>query len=93
MKTCSCGRHHDAAAWRGLPFVGVQAMGGERVELRNCQCRSTIAVELGPDESVCIGCGARLDAELKVCGEADGVFCPACAFACGLVGMIRRSAA
>ena len=51
-KRCkACGASYDAAAWLALPFVGVQMeyAGNELVpgsELRNCSCRSTLAVEV-----------------------------------------------
>lgn len=46
VKVCSCGREHDAAAWKALPYVGVQDDVDCRFELRNCVCGSTIAVML-----------------------------------------------
>lgn len=54
-KRCGCGREHDAAAWRALPFVGVQDDVDCRFELRNCVCGSTIAVLL----CAVNGCGER----------------------------------
>ena len=48
-KTCGCGRTHDAAGWAALPLVGhmdLDADGDARVELRNCVCRSTLAIDL-----------------------------------------------
>jgi hypothetical protein len=40
--TC-CERVHDSYAWSNLPAIGVM-MGS--LELRNCPCGSTLAVEL-----------------------------------------------
>lgn len=45
-KRCSCGREHDAAAWKALPYCGVQEDVDARFELRHCVCGSTIAVLL-----------------------------------------------
>jgi len=47
VKTCSCcGRTFDAAAWAKLPLVGHQDFDEERLELRSCTCRSTLAVQV-----------------------------------------------
>lgn len=47
-KICTCcGKSHDAAAWKALEFVGTWGDSVETLELRNCQCHSTIAVVLG----------------------------------------------
>lgn len=49
-KRCACGRSYDAIAWAELPRIGEIDNGreaGERMELRNCPCGSTIARELG----------------------------------------------
>jgi hypothetical protein len=47
VHACSCGRRHTQAQWGALPFVGVQETSdGERLELRNCSCGSTRALEL-----------------------------------------------
>lgn len=46
-KVCGCGREHDAFAWARLPFVGLMDLGdGAALELRNCSCDSTLAVEV-----------------------------------------------
>lgn len=46
-KTCACGRVHDFDAWASLPLAGEMAGGnGERLELRTCPCKSTIAIVL-----------------------------------------------
>jgi hypothetical protein len=48
-KKCNCcGKVHDAQAWDALPLVGRQDDGVELLELRNCTCRSTIAIAYGP---------------------------------------------
>lgn len=37
----------DPAAWQALHFVGIQdGAGGPDLELRNCRCGSTLAIEL-----------------------------------------------
>jgi hypothetical protein len=47
MKRCACGVGHTADGWRRLRLLGVQDLGdGERAELRNCICGSTLAIEL-----------------------------------------------
>jgi hypothetical protein len=48
LKTCACGLGYDVDAWRGLVFVGVHREGGgyPDLELRNCSCGSTMAVEV-----------------------------------------------
>lgn len=48
-KTCACGAVHDAASWARLLFRGYMAdreinPDGERLELRDCTCGSTIAI-------------------------------------------------
>lgn len=44
-KRCACGRVHDAAAWRALPYVGRWQLVDDEpaLELRNCPCGSTLA--------------------------------------------------
>lgn len=49
FKRCRCGRTFTKAQWEELPYVGVQPTYDERgsmLELRNCPCGSTIAVEM-----------------------------------------------
>jgi CheY-like chemotaxis protein len=49
-KRCACGRSYGADAWRALRWIGEVDNGraiGERIELRNCECGSTIAREVG----------------------------------------------
>lgn len=46
-KVCTCcGTPHDAFAWSRLPYVGVMRDEEGAIELRNCGCGSTIAVEI-----------------------------------------------
>lgn len=52
IKTCPCcGRAHDADSWAALPlcgYVGHYRAHGQKyaIELRHCECRSTIGVEV-----------------------------------------------
>jgi hypothetical protein len=49
-KRCLCGRAYDVETWTQLAKVGEIDNGrevGERMELRNCKCGSTLAWELG----------------------------------------------
>lgn len=56
VKVCSCGAEHTAHSWAALELVGRQFVPAdsegpaETIELRNCYCNSTIAVEV-PDAS------------------------------------------
>lgn len=46
-KQCGCGASYYAGEWTSLPFVGYQSDGDDgRLELRNCSCKSTLAVEI-----------------------------------------------
>ncbi len=46
-KICACGRTHDAFEWARLPLVGEMDDGdGGVLELKNCGCGSTLAVEV-----------------------------------------------
>lgn len=45
-KACGCGARHDGTGWAGLPLVGWNDDGVEVLELRNCPCGSTLAVEV-----------------------------------------------
>ena len=50
-KQCpSCQRLYDETHWKGLPYVGLMDDGVVVLELRNCPCRSTIAIRLRPSE-------------------------------------------
>ena len=46
IKVCSCGRQYSSGTWKLLPYVGEQDDGVERLELRNCVCRSTLSIVL-----------------------------------------------
>jgi hypothetical protein len=52
IKTCGCGRSYGRKSWRALPFVGRQHTPkddygpAETIEMRNCPCGSTLAVEV-----------------------------------------------
>lgn len=55
VKTCGCcGRQYDRSWWDILPLVGyVGAASGEDsqvLELRNCKCESTLALEITREE-------------------------------------------
>lgn len=43
FKTCPCGQSFTGPRWKGLLFVGYQAGDDGDLELRNCDCGSTIA--------------------------------------------------
>jgi len=49
---CPCGRAYTATEWAALPYVGEQVIPAdeygpeERIELRDCACGSTRAVEV-----------------------------------------------
>lgn len=45
-KRCGCGAQHDRKSWEQLPLVGEADYDGERLQLRNCQCHSTLAIEV-----------------------------------------------
>jgi CheY-like chemotaxis protein len=49
-KRCACGHVYERPGWERLPLVGEIDNGrgvGERIELRDCGCGSTLAWELG----------------------------------------------
>jgi DNA-binding response OmpR family regulator len=51
VKRCSCGRIYDWPTWGALQFVGEIDNGrevGERLELRQCVCKTTLAWQIGP---------------------------------------------
>lgn len=49
VKSCKCGLAFDESAWRALPLTGTMSDGdGGELELRNCHCGSTIAIEIVP---------------------------------------------
>lgn len=55
VKTCGCGLSYNRAEWDALAYVGTQkTFGAPDLELRNCACMSTLAIELpGRDCTVC----------------------------------------
>ena len=89
-KRCSCGRAHTSEEWLKLPLVGLQRFPwGEVLELRNCVCGSTRAVEV--QEPVIDACA--------VCSSIDEVLpvgdLPACSFCAEMLraGVERQVAA
>lgn len=56
FKVCSCGNEYDLGSWMALPIVGTQFVpagdGPDEpeywLELRDCPCGSTLAIELRP---------------------------------------------
>lgn len=50
VKACRCcGKEHCAEGWRALPCIGVMGDDEELLELRNCHCGSTLAIEIPRD--------------------------------------------
>jgi DNA-binding response OmpR family regulator len=50
-KRCGCGRVYNRETWTALGIVGEIDNGrdvGERLELRQCACKSTLAWQIGP---------------------------------------------
>ena len=47
---CACGREYTEEEWGTLHFIGQQIDQFEELELRNCRCGRTIAVEIGQEE-------------------------------------------
>ncbi len=48
FKRCACGRAFTREGWGGLEVVGIyvdESDAGNNLEMRNCTCRSTIAVK------------------------------------------------
>lgn len=44
---CSCGRAHTREQWSALEYCGVMDLDGSQpLELRNCVCGSTRAIEI-----------------------------------------------
>jgi len=44
IKTCACGRSYTAEQWRRLRLVGIQPDEPVDLELRDCECGSTLAM-------------------------------------------------
>lgn len=66
MKRCACGVGHTAVSWRGLRLVGIWDLGdGERAEMRNCVCGSTLCIEL-PSEGLVADLARVFSAEAAV---------------------------
>jgi hypothetical protein len=76
-KKCACGRVHTRAGWAKLPLVGHQDDGDEGLlELRNCFCRSTLAIHATePELGACRRCGRCEELltwrGLQVCVECE----------------------
>lgn len=52
IKICRCHRTYTRESWDALPLVGIQHVDeGLDLELRNCGCGSTIAIELVDPEA------------------------------------------
>ena len=52
---CSCGLAHSPAEWKKLPLVGIQRFdGGGALELRNCPCGSTRAIDVSANTCACV---------------------------------------
>lgn len=41
---CACGRSHTREQWGELEYVGPMDDGVDEIEMRNCECNSTVAV-------------------------------------------------
>ena len=48
-KRCACGRAWTESDWSTLRHVGVLDLGGDRLDLRQCTCESTIAVPISAE--------------------------------------------
>jgi hypothetical protein len=46
IKECGCGRQYSRETWSTLRLVGRQGDDDGAIELRDCVCRSTIAVDV-----------------------------------------------
>jgi hypothetical protein len=52
MKTCACGLCYSAEGWAALRYVGAMSDGEDgEIELRDCACGSTLAIELPVDRA------------------------------------------
>lgn len=50
VATCGCGREYTLPQWEALEYVGEMGDEVEKLELRNCHCRSTIARPIENEE-------------------------------------------
>lgn len=51
MIKCACGRVYTAVTWQDLHKIGNMEMPwGEILELRNCDCNSTLTITLDPGD-------------------------------------------
>ena len=99
VAVCACGRSFTGPEWIALPYVGLLADDAERIELRNCPCRSTRGVSLSMETAPrplsprevflardeCAACGG-LGA---VMGDAELTRCP-CVRRVGIVWTVSR---
>ncbi len=46
VKSCGCGRSYDPEEWKGLAKCGVVKDPLGDLEMRNCACGSTLAIEM-----------------------------------------------
>jgi hypothetical protein len=93
IKSCTkCNYVYDAIEWARLPIVGIQGDKVERLDLRTCvqaDCRSTLALVMPEDVSVCLGCGKWLGAGQIKTYAPLGVICESCAARSALVPRYR----
>jgi hypothetical protein len=83
FKACSaCGRGYTREEWLALPLVGIQPdLGGGSMELRNCVCRSTLAVDRCWHCEALVGdsegsrCECRVIVTCAECGPAKHLGC------------------
>lgn len=53
IRRCGCGQAHSRSGWASLRYVGPMDDGaGGRLELRNCRCGSTLAIQVDGKENV-----------------------------------------
>jgi hypothetical protein len=65
MKRCGCGCEYTPEQWQALPYVGVMRDDVEALELRNCVCGSTLAVEMT------MNCDKALNGDRCDCDECE----------------------
>lgn len=69
LKACRCGRTFDATEWRELRLVCLMDDGeGGLLELRNCPCGSTVAIEAPPTNEDARRLVARTVARMRAAG-------------------------